>query len=142
MERTYYVFDDQFFYTGESSTISEYETWPVRSTFVKPPELQSGEFAKWNGSKWMFTTGGPKEPIPASVTKRQGRQQMILMGVINAVQPAIDAIEDDVQRALVQSFWDDSSDYERDHPQMVELGAAIGLSTDQIDDAFRAASKL
>jgi isochorismate hydrolase len=81
-------------------------------------------------------------PVPKSVTKRQGRQQMILMGVIGMVQPAIDAIEDPIQRALVQSFWDDSSDYERGHPQMVELAAAIGITESQLDQAFVQASRL
>ncbi len=81
-------------------------------------------------------------PVPESVTKRQGRQQMILMGIIGMVQPAIDAIEDPIQRALVQSFWDDSSDYEREHPQMVELAAAIGITESQLDQAFVQASRL
>lgn len=81
-------------------------------------------------------------PVPESVTKRKGRQQMILMGVIDAVQPAIDAIEDPIQRALVQSFWDDSSDYERNHPQMIGLASAIGITESQLDQAFIQASRL
>ncbi len=80
--------------------------------------------------------------IPQSVTKRQGRQQMILMGIIDQVQTAIDAISDPVQKALVQSFWDDSTQYERNHPQMVQLAQAAGLTDEQLDQAFIAASQL
>jgi hypothetical protein len=43
---------------------------------------------------------------------------------------------------LIQSFWDDSTQYERNHPQMVQLAQAIGLTEDQLDDAFIAAAKL
>lgn len=92
--------------------------------------------------KQQWEVLGQEIQVPQSVTKRQGRQQMILMGTIDQVQTAIDAISDPVQKALVQSFWDDSSEYERNHPQMVQLAQAIGLTEDQLDDAFIAAAKL
>lgn len=76
------------------------------------------------------------------VTKRQGRQQMILMGILDQVQVAIDSIEDPLQRALVQSFWNDSTQYERNHPQMIQLAQAIGLTDEQLDQAFIAAAEL
>lgn len=76
------------------------------------------------------------------VTKRQGRQQMILMGILDQVQAAIDGIEDPLQRALVQSFWDDSTQYERNHPQMIQLAQAIGLTDEQLDQAFIEAAQL
>jgi hypothetical protein len=80
------------------------------------------------------------EPVPSEITKRQARQQLISMGMIDSVQPVIDAIADATERALVQSFWDDSSVYERNHPQMIALSAAIGMTEQQLDDAFIAAS--
>ena len=83
-----------------------------------------------------------KALVPESVTKRQGRQQMILMDIIDQVQTAIDAISDPVQKALVQSFWDDSTEYERDHPQMTQLAQAIGFTDEQLDDTFIEAAKL
>lgn len=82
------------------------------------------------------------DPVPGYVTKRQGRQQLILIGLIDTVQPAIDAITDSTQRALVQSFWDDSSIYERNHPQMITLAHAIGMNDEQLDKAFIEAEKL
>ena len=80
--------------------------------------------------------------VPESITKRQARQQLILMGIYDNVQPMIDAIEDDIERALANSYWNDSSIYERQHPQMVGLASALGIGTDQLDDAFIAASQL
>lgn len=80
--------------------------------------------------------------VPLVVTKRQGRQQLILMGILDNVQAAIDAIPDATQRLLVQSFWDDSIQYERYHPQMLQLAQAVGLTDEQLDQAFTAASQL
>lgn len=83
-----------------------------------------------------------KATVPDTVTKRQGRQQMIVMGLIDQVQAAIDAIEDNINRALIQSYWDDSTEYQRSHPQMIALGEAIGLTEKDLDEAFIAASQL
>ena len=83
-----------------------------------------------------------KEPVPKSVTKRQARQQLILMQLVDDVQTVIDSIEDPLQRALVDSYWNDCTIYERNHPQMIALAQSLGLSEDQLDDAFIAASKL
>lgn len=94
------------------------------------------EYQKLNG-EWVIPV-----LVPASITKRQGRQQMILMGIIDQVQTAIDAIPDPTQKALVQSFWDDSAKYERNHPQMIQLAEIIGLTSEQLDQAFIEAAKL
>lgn len=83
-----------------------------------------------------------KAMVPASVSKRQGRQQLILMGYLDAVEAAIAAIEEPIQRALVKSFWNDSSEYQRNHPQMVQLAAAVGLTEPELDQAFIEASQL
>ena len=83
-----------------------------------------------------------KALVPESVTKRQGRQQMIFIGIIDQVQTAIDVISDPVQKALVQSFWDDSTEYERNHPQMIQLAQAIDFTDEQLDNAFIEAAKL
>lgn len=76
------------------------------------------------------------------VTKRQGRQQMILMGVIGDIESAIAAIADPTERMMVQSFWDDSTEYERMHPKMIQLAQAIGFTDEQLDQAFIEAAKL
>lgn len=92
------------------------------------------------GSEPTETTSEPI--IPTAVTKRQARQQLILMGLLDSVQTAIDSIPDTTQRLLVQSFWDDSIQYERYHPQMLQLAQAVGLNDEQMDQAFIAASQL
>ncbi|GAO72665.1 hypothetical protein [Comamonas sp. E6] len=74
--------------------------------------------------------------VPARVTRRQARQALALAGLFAAVQPAIDAIPDPQQRQLAQIEWDDSQDFERERPLLIELGHAIGLDDAGIDALF------
>lgn len=80
--------------------------------------------------------------VPTSVTRRQARQALLLAGLLNKVQPAIDAIPDATQRALVQIEWDDSQVFERNRPVLVALGTALGMTSDSLDNLFIQASKL
>lgn len=92
-----------------------------------------------------FNPPPPPPPfVPDSVTKRQGRQQMIKMGIMpEQVDALIDVIEDPVQRALERSFWQDSARYERHHPEMISIAInRLGLTSEQLDVAFIEADKL
>lgn len=80
--------------------------------------------------------------IPKSVTRRQARQALLLSGQLAAVQPAIDAIADPIQRGLAQIEWDDSQDFERQRPLLIAIGAAIGLTSDDLDALFIQAAAL
>lgn len=120
--------------------------YDINKTIIeRPPVLGEGGWVQ----VWAEENASSEEVekrksalVPRSVSKRQGRQQLIIMGIIGQVQPAIDAITDDLQRSLVQSFWDDSSQYERDHPQMIQLATVIGLTSEEMDAAFIAAEQL
>lgn len=80
--------------------------------------------------------------VPASVTRRQARQALVLEGKFDLVQVAIDAIPDTTQRKLMQIEWDDSLEFERTRPSLMAIGAAIGLTSEGIDDLFRTAVTL
>ena len=54
----------------------------------------------------------------------------------------IDSIEDPTERLLTQVFWDESTEFERNHPTLVELGTALGLTEAELDMMFINASKL
>lgn len=84
----------------------------------------------------------PKPVVPASVTRRQAKQALLLAGLLGNVQPAIDAIPDATQRGLVQIEWDDSQVFERDRPALNALGAALGLGGDDLDALFIMAAGL
>lgn len=95
----------------------------------------------WAYSGGVFTAPPePPVPVPAAVTRRQARRALILSDKIDLVQPAIDAIPDSIQRKLMQADWDDSQEFQRYQPTLLALGAAIGLTSEGIDDLFRLAA--
>ena len=78
----------------------------------------------------------------ARVSRRQAKQQLLIADLLSSVQPAIDAIEDDTERAMVQIYWDDATEFERSNAQLIGLGYALGLDDEQIDQLFVDAAKL
>ena len=80
--------------------------------------------------------------VVATVTRRQARQALLLAGLLDHVQPVIDAIEDVQQRRLAQIAWDDSLDFKRDDPYLLQISAALDLSAVQLDALFASAAQL
>ena len=82
------------------------------------------------------------QPVPQAVTRRQAKQALLLAGLLDDVQPAIDAIPEATQRGLIQIEWYDSQVFERDRPALIALATALGLDSNDLDDMFRTASAL
>ena len=80
--------------------------------------------------------------VPASVTRRQAKQALLLAGLLSDVQPAIDAISDATQRGLMQIEWDESQDFERNRPSLIALATAMGISSANLDQLFIIAGSL
>lgn len=79
--------------------------------------------------------------VPQVVTKRQGRQALALAGKLDDVQNAINALPEP-QRTLMQIEWDDSTEFHRQRPSLIQLGTAIGLTSEDIDNLFIQAASL
>ncbi|SER56641.1 hypothetical protein SAMN05216548_1263 [Faunimonas pinastri] len=77
-------------------------------------------------------------PVPESVTSTQGKLTLLYAGIKAAVEAALAAIPDDTGRAAAQIKYDAASWYRSDS-MFTTLGAALGLTSAQIDDLFRAA---
>ena len=76
-------------------------------------------------------------PVPESVSARQIRLWLLRQGIsLAAVDAAIDAIPDQLQRDSVRVEWDYAPYVERTHPMLVPLAAALGMSEAQVDQAF------
>jgi hypothetical protein len=76
-------------------------------------------------------------PVPDSVSARQIRLWLVRHGIsLAAVDAAIDAIPDQLQRDSVRVEWDYAPYVERSHPMLVPLAAALGLTEQQVDQAF------
>ena len=54
----------------------------------------------------------------------------------------IDSIEDETERLLTQVFWEDSTEFERNHPMLIQFATSLGLDSNEIDMIFVKANKL
>ncbi|MGP5325906.1 hypothetical protein [Vreelandella titanicae] len=81
-------------------------------------------------------------PVPKSVSSRQGMQQLIIAGLDEQVESAIEGISDVTQRKLTKAWFLRATEWERDNPQFIGLIHELGLTDQQADDHIRAASKL
>ncbi len=77
------------------------------------------------------------DSVPTSVSARQIRLWLLRQGIsLAAVDAAIDAIPDQLQRDSVRVEWDYAPVVERSHPMLIPLAAALGLTEAQVDQAF------
>ena len=76
-----------------------------------------------------------------SVTMRQARRALHAAGLLSQVDSAIDALpEPDKTAARIE--WEYSTEVQRSNATFITLTAALGLSTQQVDDLFTAAAAL
>lgn len=87
-------------------------------------------------------TAPPPPPPPSKVSRAQARKALVLAGLYDSVQPAIDAIADPIQRKLVQIDWDDSLSFERNNVTLQTLATTLGLTSTQLDELFIQAAGL
>jgi hypothetical protein len=82
-------------------------------------------------------------PVPSSVTATQIRLWLVRNGVpMTSVSRAVASISDQQSRAEAEVLWEYAPYIERSHPMLEPLGAALGLSSAQIDKAFIEAAQL
>jgi hypothetical protein len=74
--------------------------------------------------------------VPAQVTKRQARAVLIVTGLLPAVEAAIDAIPDPLQKALARNEWEESAVVERHRGLVSQMAASLGLTEAQLDAMF------
>lgn len=82
------------------------------------------------------------EPV-RPLTSRQLRLGLVLNGIsLSSVEAAIDAIEDETDREVARIEWEYATTFERTHPLVTQVGAALGLTPEQIDNMWAEAVKL
>lgn len=117
---------------------------PVPQGAIEVPSAPADARQKWNGTSF--------DPVPVivpeAVTRRQAKQALLMtkdaqgVSLLSKVQPAIDAITDATQRALMQIEWDESLNFERARPTLIQMAAAIGLDSAALDQLFITAATL
>lgn len=79
----------------------------------------------------------------AILTPVQLRLALLSGGITMAqVTAVIAAIPDATEREHAMTYWDYSLAYHRDHPLIARFGAALGLTSSQIDQMWSAAAEI
>jgi len=83
------------------------------------------------------------EPPLGPLTARQLRLGLVAAGFsLGDVEAAIDAIEDQTDREVARIEWEYATTFERSHPLIEQVGAALGLTPEQIDAMWAEAATL
>lgn len=96
----------------------------------------------WRGMAWEVAPVVPAAAaVPQSVTMRQARLALLGAGLLPNVTTAINALASP-QKEAAQIEWEYSQTVERNRAFVLLLGAALGLTSAQLDDLFRQAAAL
>jgi len=91
----------------------------------------------------LGSTGIRKISVPRSVTARQLRLALVAKGISqDSISSSIAAIPNAIEKANAQIEWEYATVFERAYPLIAQIGTALNLSSDQIDQLFIDAVKL
>lgn len=91
-------------------------------------------------AEWTAAQNAPV-PVPQSVTMRQARLALLQAGLLSNVDAAIATLPSP-QKEAATIEWEYSQTVERHRPFVLTLGAALGLTSEQLDDLFIQAATL
>lgn len=80
----------------------------------------------------------PPAPVPDKCTRRQGRLALLELGKLDAVEDAIAAIEDPIEKRAAQIEYE-ADTWERENAFVQSMWAALGGTPAQLDGLFRIA---
>lgn len=80
---------------------------------------------------------------PFRISARQIRLWLVQHGIaLTQIDNAIDGIEDPSTKEVVKIEWDFAPYVERNHPWLIPLAESLGLTPEQVDQAFIEASTI
>lgn len=104
-----------------------------------PLPTRPSEAHQWSGTAWVL----PPQPVPEAISPRQARLWLLRNGIgPPQVDAVIASIPDALTRQTVQIDWEYGLEVQRSSPFVSQLGTALGLDADALDDAFREAAAL
>ena len=79
--------------------------------------------------------------VPQEVTMRQARQALILAGKLDTINQALQGMQG-TPGELARAEWEYSITVQRNRPLVLSLGAALGMSSADLDALFVQAATL
>lgn len=105
---------------------------PKKDNWILLPQPPGSDYY-WNSGQWIQHSPS----VPESISARQIRLWLINNGIqLAQVEAAIDSIQDPLVRETTKVEWEYAPYVERNHPMLVPLAQALGLTENQIDTAF------
>lgn len=77
-----------------------------------------------------------------NISLRQCRELLIRTGRFQEVTSIINSIEDETERLIVENYFNNSQEFERNHHMLGLITTALGMSEIEVDDFFLEASEL
>lgn len=77
-----------------------------------------------------------------NISLRQCRELLIRTGRFQEVTSIINSIEDETERLIVENYFNNSQEFERNHHMLGLIATALGMSEIEVDDFFLEASEL
>jgi len=102
-----------------------------------PEDFAPERFMWRNGQLMRREVPQPPEPVPQRITALQARRALLAADMLDQIEAAIAR-----QPRAVQITWEYATEIYREDPMLIEVAQAIGLTTNTLDDLFRAAAKL
>lgn len=84
----------------------------------------------------------PKVPKVSSVTMRQARLALLQAGLLSSVQSSLETIIDETQKQVALIEWEFAATVDRSSPFTQSLASSLGLTEENLDLLFQAASEL
>jgi hypothetical protein len=80
---------------------------------------------------------------PETVTRRQLRQALILSDFdLTIIDNFINSVEDEKERLILDNYWNASTEFERNHPILIDFSNKLDFTTEQTNDLFILANTL
>lgn len=140
----YGVFNAEGFPTGFYNDEEHGDNLPEDA--VEITEEQLNEFIEFNGyRRWengqVVVYTPPVEPVPPPpITRRQLRLTLVRNGIsLAGVDAAIAAMPEGLPKQEAQIEWADASTFDRNHPTLLLIASALGLTEAQVDAMWREA---
>ena len=81
--------------------------------------------------EWVPPVVIPVVQVPQKITKRQAYSQLIVLGKFDSILPMLQAISDPMRSKLAIVEFQESTEFERNRPLVLTMGAALGIDLDQ-----------
>ena len=129
-------------HTGEHIATDSPAPWMGRAGTSAPEYNPQTHGCFWRGESWEVVAAEPEaSPVPAVITSAQGKLALIELGLFDAARAYLDSIADPVEKLKAQIEWDRPT-WERPSPFLNATWAALGGTSEGLDDAFRLAVTL